>query len=291
MSPTHSPNAPLQIVECPRDAMQGITRPIPTKLKIEYLNQLLKVGFHTLDFGSFVSPKAVPQMADTAEVLEGLDLAHTSTRLLAIVANLRGAEDALRHPAIDYLGYPFSISETFQLRNTRKTITESFSLVKDIYRLCQEGDKELVVYLSMAFGNPYGDPWSIDIVKKWAYKMVEIGIPVISLADTVGSAQAQQIQELFSSLGEDLSSCEWGAHFHALPQERLEKLEAAYLVGCRRFDVALNGFGGCPFAKDELVGNISTESLLSFCEHNNIPTGLEEKEFQKALQIASKVFE
>ena len=290
MSKLTSGELPIKIIECPRDAMQGIEHPIPTDLKIRYLNQLLAVGFDTLDFGSFVSPKAVPQMADTAEVLAGLDLEHTSTRLLAIVANLRGAEEACKHSEIHYLGYPFSISETFQIRNTRKTIVQSLNLVKEIQELCKLHDKELVVYLSMAFGNPYEDEWSTEILASWAGKMVDLGITTLSLADTVGSASPSQITPLFKQLIIRYPDCEWGAHFHATPQSRIAKIRAAYEGGCRRFDSALMGYGGCPFAKDELVGNISTESLLAFCEQEDLPTGLDSEEFARAAQIAVEVF-
>ncbi|MCI4666988.1 MAG: hydroxymethylglutaryl-CoA lyase [Bacteroidia bacterium] len=280
----------IQITECPRDAMQGITHPIPTEMKIEYINQLLKVGFDTVDFGSFVSPKAIPQMADTREVLEGLDLEITQSKLLAIVANKRGAEDASKHSEITYLGYPFSISETFQIRNTRKTIAQSLDLVKEIQEICQKSGQELLVYLSMAFGNPYGDPWSVEEIEKWANEMKALGIKTIALADTVGNASAELITEVFGNLLPNLSDLSIGAHFHAAPHERQIKIKAAWAAGCRRFDVAVNGFGGCPFAKDELVGNISTESLLEFCHENQIQTGLNPEALQSALSMAPNVF-
>jgi len=280
----------MQIVECPRDAMQGIKQHIPTSLKIEYINHLLKVGFDTIDFGSFVSPKAVPQMADTAEVLEGLDLSQTSSKLLAIVANRRGAENALEFSEIDYLGYPFSISETFQQRNTKKSISNSVEIVREVQQLCLSHQKEMVVYLSMAFGNPYGDPWSVEILEKWAHEMRDMGIGIIALADTVGNADQELIRRIFGNLLPKFGDVSIGAHFHALPEDRMGKIEAAYDEGCRRFDVALKGFGGCPFAKDDLVGNIATESLLDFCQQKGIETGLEVHHLNKAMELAPQVF-
>ncbi|MEZ4771766.1 MAG: hydroxymethylglutaryl-CoA lyase [Bacteroidia bacterium] len=281
----------LKIVECPRDAMQGISRFIPTDLKIRYINALLRAGFDTIDFGSFVSPQAVPQMADTHQVIQGLDLTDVSTRLLAIVANLRGAQEACAYPQISYLGYPFSLSETFQIRNTRKTIAESLFLVKDLQQLCLDNKKELVVYLSMAFGNPYGDPWSADIAAGWMEEIVKTGVRTIALADTVGSAKIDSIHYLFDRLIPQFPEVTLGAHFHAHPQHQTEKIEAAWDAGCRRFDSAMMGFGGCPFAEDELVGNISTESLIAFCETKKIATGIDPVAFSAASAIALKVFE
>lgn len=281
----------IEIVECPRDAIQGFPKAIPTATKIAYLNTLLQVGFHTLDFGSFVSPKAVPQMADTREVLAGLDMRDTSTRLLAIVANQRGAEEACQHAEIHALGYPFSLSETFQQRNTRKSIAASLDLVKKIRDLASHHDKELVVYLSMAFGNPYGDPWEPALVEKWMAQMVNLEIRTIALADTVGTADASTAETLFGELIPRFPGVRIGAHFHATPQTRLEKLSAAWQGGCRRFDVSMRGIGGCPFAKDELVGNIATESLVTFCESNQIDTQLNSEAFQIASAQALRVFE
>ncbi|MEM7514037.1 MAG: hydroxymethylglutaryl-CoA lyase [Bacteroidota bacterium] len=280
----------LQLVECPRDAMQGLHKQVPTAKKISYLNQLLKVGFHTLDFGSFVSPKAVPQMADTAEVVEKLDLSETDTQLLAIVANQRGAEAAVAYDQITYLGYPFSISETFQQRNTRRSISESIPLVKDILALCEKHGKELVLYISMGFGNPYGENWSPEIVEEWAEKMISWGVKIISLADTVGNAQEEDIRLLFKTLLSTHPGIEWGAHFHATPSERIMKLTAAWEEGCRRFDSAMLGFGGCPFADDELVGNIATESLIPFLEERKANTALNKEAFQKAMHMANDIF-
>jgi hydroxymethylglutaryl-CoA lyase len=281
---------PLKLVECPRDAMQGILQPIPTAEKIAYLNALLRVGFHSLDFGSFVSPKAVPQLADTPEVLAGLDLTGTDTQLLAIVANLRGAEDAAQYAAIRYLGYPFSISETFQLRNTRKTIAESLVLVEEMQALCLAAGKELVVYISMGFGNPYGDAWSPALAADWVGRIAERGVGIISLADTVGTADAGSIGPLFQQLIPRFPDVEFAAHFHAAPAQRGAKLQAAWDGGCRRFDSAMLGFGGCPFAEDELVGNISTESLLEFLAHNDAAHMLDEPALATALGLATALF-
>lgn len=282
--------SPIHIIECPRDAMQGISRHIPTQLKIDYINQLLQVGFHTIDFGSFVSPKAIPQMADTAQVLAGLNLDGTDTQLLAIVANKRGAVDACAHPEIGYLGYPFSISETFQLRNTRKTIAESLVLVQEMQELCQQHDKQLVVYLSMAFGNPYGDPWDTAIVEKWTSEMVKMGIGIISLADTIGTADSDNIRGLFADLIPRFPEVTIGAHFHAAPSQRLEKISAAYESGCTRFDGALMGFGGCPFAEDELVGNIATEVILSYFQHKGLDLQIKNEFLSHASELANQIF-
>ena len=280
----------VKIIECPRDAMQGFDQHIPTKEKIAYLNALLQVGFDTLDFGSFVSPKAVPQLADTAEVLANLDLSDTDTKLLAIVANMRGADDACKHEAIRYLGYPFSISETFQIRNTRKTIAESVDLVRDMQARCVEHDKELVVYISMGFGNPYGDPWSPALAAEWVEKMVGMGIKIISLADTVGTADAATIGPIFQELIPRFPDVEFGGHFHATPEQRKAKLQAAWDGGCRRFDSAMLGFGGCPFAEDHLVGNIATETLTEFLYEIGAPPNLDQDAYYHAMTIASQVF-
>lgn len=282
--------APVSLIECPRDAMQGIDHPIPAELKIRYLNQLLRVGFDVLDFGSFVSPGAVPQMADTAEVLAGLDLADTRTKLLAIVANARGATAACSHAAIDYLGYPFSISETFQQRNTRKSIAESMQLVREMQALCVASGKDLVVYISMAFGNPYGDEWHPEVAEKWVAQIATAGVRTIALADTVGSADRAAIEHLFGTLIPRFPEVVFGAHFHAHPMARHEKLQAAWDQGCRRFDAALNGFGGCPFAEDELVGNISTQSLLAFLEQQGVDPGIVHAALRAAETIAWEVF-
>lgn len=280
----------LQLVECPRDALQGLPQQIPTPQKVAYLNQLLRVGFHTLDFGSFVSPRAVPQMADTAEVLAQLDLTATDTRLLAIVANLRGAEAACAFPSITYLGYPFSVSDTFQQRNTRRSLADSVPLVAEIQALAQAHDKTLVVYLSMAFGNPYGDPWSPTLVADWAEHMAQMGIGIISLADTAGSAVPATIDQLFRTLIPRYPQVQFGAHFHAAPETRLPKIQTAWRAGCRRFDTTLLGYGGCPFAKDELVGNIATETFLAFCRQEGISLPLNAQALAQAQRLATGIF-
>jgi len=281
---------PITIVECPRDAMQGLPFLIPTDIKVAYLNHLLKVGYDVLDFGSFVSPKAVPQMADTTKVLADLKREEDRTKLLAIVANVRGAQDALKFDAVDCIGYPFSLSETFQLKNTRKNCADSFEIVKEIYDLCLNRDKSLVVYLSMAFGNPYQDPWNVEMVALWASKFVELGVSTLSLADTVGNASPDDIETIFSLLIEQYPSIEFGAHFHAHPERQLAKIDRAYKGGCRRFDSAIRGFGGCPFAKDELVGNIATESLLTYCKQRNIGFALDEDKLRDAIAFSHEVF-
>jgi hydroxymethylglutaryl-CoA lyase len=280
----------VKIVECPRDAMQGIVPMIPAERKARYLNALLRAGFHTLDFGSFVSPQAVPQMADTAQVLEMLEWESSPTRLLAIVANLRGAEEACAYPQISELGYPFSISETFQLRNTRRTIDASLPLVEEMLECCDKHGKGLTVYLSMAFGNPYGDPWSEEAAAGWAERLAGLGLRTLALADTAGCATEAAIRSLFSALIPCFPEVEFGAHFHSHPASRRAKLAAAWEAGCRRFDTALGGFGGCPFAQDELVGNISTESLLDYCKENSIETGIDPAAWEAALAIAPEVF-
>lgn len=280
----------VKIVECPRDAMQGWRHFIPTETKIAYLNTLLEVGFDTLDFGSFVSPKAIPQMADTLEVLNQLQDNTSPTKLLAIVANYRGAEEAVAHDHIKYLGFPFSISETFQLRNTNKTIADALELVKQIQALCLKHEKVLVIYISMGFGNPYGDPYDKDVVIRWVNEMAGMGIQIISLADTVGVANPDNISYLFSHIIPSFPDVEFGAHFHSAPQSRLEKLTAAYDNGCRRFDVAINGIGGCPMAKEELVGNMATETLLHFLEKRNIPTAINTDALRKAQEAAARIF-
>jgi len=279
----------VKIIECPRDAMQGIKPFIPTDKKAKYIQSLLACGFDTIDFGSFVSPKAIPQMQDTAEVLSRLDLSGTRSKLLAIVANLRGAKDACQHKEIDYLGYPFSISENFQMRNTHKTIAESLEVLKDILEVAQKHDKQVVAYLSMGFGNPYGDPWNADIVGHWTDKLVEMGIRTISLSDTIGSSKPDDISYIFSSLMPQYPKIEFGAHLHTTPGSWQEKVEAAWSSGCRRFDGALKGYGGCPMAKDELTGNMPTENLLSFFEQKGIKT-TDDESLSQSISMAGEVF-
>jgi hydroxymethylglutaryl-CoA lyase len=280
----------VKLIECPRDAMQGLPDFIPTADKVRYLNQLLRVGFHTLDFGSFVSPKVIPQMRDTAEVLEQLNWKESTTRLLAIVANLRGAEQATSLPGITYLGFPLSISETFQQRNTRKSIAEALNTVHDIQELCIRTGRELVVYISMGFGNPYGDPYSADIVVQFTDILVSLGVRIISLADTIGAATPEQIADLFTAIIPSFPSAELGAHLHARPFEVVPKIQAAYRAGCRRFDGAIHGFGGCPMAQDDLVGNIPTEKVVEYLEKEGIPTGIAHAELQKARIMATEIF-
>jgi hydroxymethylglutaryl-CoA lyase len=280
----------MKIVECPRDAMQGIHDWIPTEKKISYQNALLQVGFDTLDFGSFVSAKAIPQMRDTADVLRGLDLSTTKTRLLAIVANERGAEDACAFPEIGVLGYPFSISETFQLRNTNATIQQSLGRVDAIKNLCDKHQKQLVIYVSMGFGNPYGDPWNVDIVQYWVDELADMGIKILSLSDTIGSSTPESISYLFKNLIPPYPDVEFGAHLHTQPHNWREKILAAYENGCTRFDAALRGYGGCPMAKDDLTGNMPTEHLLAFLQEKNVKHGLNTTAFDACMAMTSSIF-
>ena len=254
----------IKLIECPRDAMQGLHAFIPTAVKTAYVQQLLACGFDTLDFGSFVSPKAIPQMRDTAEVVEALDLSDTDTKLLAIVANRRGAVAALQHSQIDYLGYPFSVSETFQLRNTNATLADSVERVKQIQELTLRAGKEMVVYLSMGFGNPYGDPWNVEVVEQWLARLAELDIKIFQLSDTIGVSSPASITYLFSSLIPRYPQLEIGAHLHTTPTTWEEKVVAAAEAGCTRFDGAIRGFGGCPMARDELTGNMPTEQLVGY---------------------------
>lgn len=280
----------IKITECPRDAMQGIHDFIPTDIKAEYIKLLLQVGFDTIDFGSFVSPKAIPQLQDTAEVLKKLDLSNTSSKLLAIIANYRGAEDAVKHEEITYLGYPFSISETFQLRNTNSTIEQAFETVQRINELSHKNGKQLLVYLSMGFGNPYGDEWNTGIIEYWAEKMIAEGIKNIALADTIGIADAALISSIYPNLCRLFPSAEFGIHLHSTPDAWQPKIAAAYQSGCKRFDTALKGYGGCPMAKDDLTGNIATENLLGYLQTQNEPTGLNMDKFHEAMEFSEKVF-
>lgn len=280
----------IRTVECPRDAMQGWSHFIPTEKKVAYLNQLLRVGFDVLDFGSFVSPKAIPQMADTKAVLEQLDLSTSHTQLLAIVANTRGAEEACQYEQIRYLGFPFSISETFQMRNTNKTIAESLLQVSEIQSLCARHGKELVVYISMGFGNPYGDEYNAQIAIDWVQRLSELGIRIISMADTVGVAQPEGIRYIFGQLIPAFPQLQIGAHFHSAPHKWQEKLDAAWESGCRMFDSSLKGIGGCPMAKDDLVGNIATENVLYWSEQRDMPLSLDRNAFAEAMIMAGEIF-
>jgi hydroxymethylglutaryl-CoA lyase len=280
----------VKLIECPRDAMQGIKPFIPTDEKAKYIQSLLKCGFDTIDFGSFVSPKAIPQMQDTAEVLSMLDLSQTQSKLLAIVANRRGAEDATKFPEIDYLGYPFSISENFQMRNTHKTIAESVEVLKSILEIAQASNKSVVAYLSMGFGNPYGDPWNTDIVGEWTEKLADLGVKILSLSDTVGSSTPDVIEDLFSTLIPKYPDMEFGAHLHTTPEAWYEKIHAAAQAGCRRFDGAIQGFGGCPMAKDDLTGNMQTEKMLSYFNSKAIDNSIRMTSFESAYNKASDLF-
>jgi len=281
---------PIKIIECPRDAMQGIKPFIPTERKVAYIQALLRVGFDSIDFGSFVSPKAIPQMQDTAEVLARLDLSQTRSKLLAIIANTQGATLASVHPEIQYLGFPFSISENFQMRNTHKTIAESLITLQEILEIAYKSNKEVVAYLSMGFGNPYGDPWNTEIVGEWTEKLSNMGVKILSLSDTVGSSTPDVIEYLFSNLIPKYPEIEFGAHLHTTPDKWFEKIDAAYKAGCRRYDGAIQGFGGCPMATDDLTGNMPTEKLLSYFTSKKENTNLSPMSFESAYNEASKLF-
>jgi hydroxymethylglutaryl-CoA lyase len=281
---------PIKIIECPRDAMQGLKEFIATDTKVAYINQLLQCGFDTIDFGSFVSPKAIPQMADTAEVLSKLDLSKSKTKLLAIIANKRGAEEAAKHKEIHYLGFPLSVSETFQQRNTNKSIAEAIEEVAEIQAICTNSNKELVCYISMGFGNPYGDAWDTQTVEKFVEKLDAIGVKIISLSDTIGVSNPENITYLFSSLIPKFPHIEFGAHLHTNPNTWEEKVEAAFNAGCMRFDGAIKGFGGCPMAKDELVGNMNTENLVDYFLAKNANLAIHLQSFKIASDMANSVF-
>lgn len=280
----------MKIIECPRDAMQGIDNFIPTGDKIRYLNQLMKVGFDTIDAGSFVSAKAIPQMRDTAMVLESVDFGSSKSKLLVIVANVRGAEEASLCTAVTYVGFPLSLSETFQQRNTNKSIPEAFNTLNDIQEVCIRSGKKLVTYLSMGFGNPYGDPYDVDIVGKFVDILSTIEVRIISLADTIGASRPDQIRYLFSNLAREYPSVEFGAHLHSHPAGAMEKIEATVAAGCQRLDGAIKGFGGCPLADDSLVGNMATETILGFLDSSGIETRLDMNEFALSLKMADEVF-
>jgi hydroxymethylglutaryl-CoA lyase len=280
----------VQLIECPRDAMQGWKSFIPTEKKIEYINALLRVGFDTIDFGSFVSAKAIPQMADTKEVIKGLRLDAQSSKLLAIIANVRGAEEAADYDEITYLGFPFSVSATFQLRNTNSTINESLKRVEEIQHICARKKKELVVYISMGFGNPYGDAYSEKIVFEWVDKIVGLGVKIISLADTVGIATPEQVFSVTDYLISKLPQHQIGVHLHSAPENRKAKIDAALKAGCRRFDGALKGIGGCPMANDELVGNMDTELMISYFREMDLLNGLNDDALNESLRIANEIF-
>jgi len=280
----------VKIIECPRDAMQGIKAFIPTDEKVKYIQSLVGCGFDTIDVGSFVSAKAIPQMVDTAEVLAQLDMSKSKSKLLAIVANVRGAEDAVKEDKIDYLGYPFSISENFQMRNTHKTIVESIAILKEILALAHQNNKKVVTYISMGFGNPYGDPWNVEIVGEWTEKLAAMGVEILSLSDTVGNSTPEDIHYLFSNLIPKYPKIEFGAHLHTTPTKWHEKVDAAYRAGCRRFDGAVQGFGGCPMAKDELTGNMPTEKMLSYFTTAKADTNVNWMVFEAAYNKATHLF-
>jgi len=280
-------NSKIKIIECPRDAFQGIEEFIPTNLKINYINQLLKVGFHTIDFGSFVSPKAIPQLNDTSEVLRSLNLHNSASKLLSIIANYRGANQACTFEEINYLGFPLSVSEEFQKRNTNKTISEALDSLQEIQNLCIQKNKNLVVYLSMAFGNPYGEEYHPEIVSELTNKLKTIDVKTIALSDTIGVSNPENISLIFSSLISEHSEIEFGAHFHTNPDTWKEKVDSAFQNGCRRFDSAIKGFGGCPMAKDDLTGNMPTEKLISYFSDQ---LDLNIVEFNKSLQLSENIF-
>jgi len=280
----------MKIIECPRDAMQGIAKFIPTEKKIRYINKLIKVGFDTIDFGSFVSPKVIPQMKDTIEVLNSLDMEGSNTKLLAIIANTRGAIEALDHEKISYLGFPLSISETFQVRNTNKSIIEALNTIEEIQNICLKKSRTLVTYISMGFGNPYGDPYDVSIVEQFVGILDKVGIKVISLADTIGVSEPEGITYIFSKLRPAYPHIEFGAHLHSHPDKSKEKIEAAYNAGCNRLDGAIKGFGGCPMAENDLVGNIATESIVNYFIENNIRLPLNYELFKESLKEADYIF-
>jgi hydroxymethylglutaryl-CoA lyase len=280
----------IKLIECPRDAMQGLHDFIPTEQKIMYLNQLLKVGFDTIDAGSFVSPNAIPQMRDSAEVFDKIEWQNSASKLLAIIANQRGAVDAVKFEQISYLGYPLSLSETFQQRNTKRSIVKAMEDLKEIQELTTSHNKILVVYLSMGFGNPYGDPYDAAFVQEFVEKLDKLGVKIISLSDTVGLSNPNNISWIFEQLIAQYSHIEFGAHLHSHPAIIVEKLNAAYKAGCRRFDGAIKGFGGCPMAEDELVGNMVTEEMVNFLSQKKIGLGINQDEFAKAQKIALQVF-
>lgn len=281
---------PIKITECPRDALQGLHDFVPTALKAEYINLLLKVGFDTIDFGSFVSPKAIPQMRDTAELVKKLDMSQSDSKLLAIVANTRGAQDACSFDEITYLGFPFSISETFQQRNANSSIQNSLSSVEEIQNLCIKKNKKAVIYLSMGFGNPYGDPYNLDILAYWIEKLIKLDIEILALSDTIGVSTPEKIKEVYPNLVLNYPEIEWGMHLHSTPDKSSEKIKAAFESGCKRFDSALKGFGGCPMAADNLTGNIATEKVIEYLSTNEKLINFNLKAWEDALLFSSKIF-
>lgn len=281
---------PIKIVECPRDAMQGFHSFIKTEDKVDYINSLIKVGFYALDCGSFVSVKSVPHLADTANVLKAIDKVENGTKLLVIAANERGASEACSFDNVDIIGFPFSISEQFQLRNTKQNFSQAQNTLKTIKQLCDQHNKELLVYLSMGFGNPYGEDWSVDLAFNWCKTLAEMGVKFINLSDTIGKAQPEDISSLFEKCLKDLPEIEFGAHFHTRPDNYLANVSAAYNAGCRKFDTAIKGFGGCPFATDKLTGNLPTEDLIRFLDDADYSHSINTSAFNEAYQKASKIF-
>lgn len=281
----------IKLIECPRDAMQGIQNFVPTELKAQYINLLLKVGFDTIDFGSFVSAKAIPQMRDTAELVKLLNLSDTDTKLLAIIANERGAKDACAFEEISFLGFPFSVSETFQQRNTNSSIEESLVRVEAIQNLCEQNKKQAVVYLSMGFGNPYGDDWNIEILSRWTEALIQKGVKILSLADTTGVSTVEKINEIYPYLVKQYPQIEWGMHLHSTPESSFQKIEAAFEAGCTRMDSAIKGFGGCPMAADDLTGNIATENVLTYLKQKNHANSINESAWNEAFLFSSKIFD
>jgi hydroxymethylglutaryl-CoA lyase len=280
----------IKLIECPRDAMQGIHEFIPTDLKAKYINALLKVGFDTIDFGSFVSAKAIPQLKDTAELVKKLDLSNTKSKLLAIIANTRGAQDACKFEEIDYLGFPFSISETFQQRNTNSSIQESLIKVEEIQNLCANNNKKAVLYLSMGFGNPYGDDYNLEILSRWTEKLIDLDVQILALSDTIGVSTPEKIKEIYPYLIQKYDQIEWGLHLHSTPQQSEEKIKAAFESGCTRFDSAIKGFGGCPMATNDLTGNIATEKVVDYINQNQVKKVLDQLAFKEAIGISDEVF-
>ena len=281
----------MKLIECPRDAMQGLHDYMSVEDKVRYINAILKVGFDTIDAGSFVSPKAIPQLKDTAEVLSKLDMSSTKSKLLVITANKRGAEEAVQFDEVSYLGFPFSISETFQKRNINSTIEDSLRRLDNVQNLCVKNNKKMVTYFSMAFGNPYGDEWSPEIVANWVGKLIqESGVDILSLSDTIGTSNSDSIKWLFEYVIPNFPEVEIGAHLHTTPNTWKEKICAAIESGCKRFDGAIKGFGGCPMATDDLTGNMATENIISYLNENNIEHGLNEKAFNEAMMMSLEIF-
>ena len=280
----------VKIIECPRDAMQSIITFIPTKIKLKYLQSVVDVGFDVVDIGSFVSSKAIPQLSDTKEIIDLINISKSNSKLLTIVANKKGAENASLYEKISFIGYPFSISESFQIRNTNKTINDSLDELDNILNISDKANKETVVYLSMCFGNPHGDPWSLDLVNEWVYKLSKIGVNTISLSDTIGSSNPKSIGTIFNSVLKNHNNIEFGAHLHSEPETSYDKIKSAFEAGCRRFDAVIKGYGGCPMASNELVGNIATEKLVSFLEKKKVSININSSKFEKCYQLSSDFY-